>query len=97
MMHQTVSEEKVRRMYATDRAVIVLSIIVMFCSLGFVLATILPQSPEGATRSVLIGASAAVLVLATFALLRVLSHLKKHRDSLYPEDIQEMEKNRRHA
>lgn len=96
-MSDCVSPERIRRMYGVDRMVILLSIAVMFGSLGFVLAAILPRSPEGAARWVLVGASAAVLVLATFALLRVLRHLARHRDSLYAEDIRELERNRQSA
>ncbi len=93
-MPESVSPERVHRMYGADRAVILLSIFVMFGSLGFVLFSILPLSPAGGTGVVLIAASASVLMLATFALLRVLSHLGRHKEKLYAEDIRELEKNR---
>lgn len=89
-----VPEERIEKLFRTDRLVIFLCVILMLGTLGFVLVTILPQSPPGATRIVMVITALAVVTLATFSLLRVLSHLTRHKNALYGEDIRELDNNR---
>lgn len=89
-----VPKEKIQKVFQTDRTVIFASILLMLGTLTFVLMNILPKSPPGVTRTVMIVAAVAVSVLATFALLRVLSHLTRHKEALYSEDIRALEDNR---
>src|SRR6056297_536463 len=86
-----IHEERIQKLFRTDRLVIFLSIILMLGILGFVLITILPQSPPGTTRIVMVIAALAVASLATFSLVRVLTHLSNHKNVLYSEDIRELD------
>lgn len=89
MNKPTVSPEQIKKIYRQDCITIVMSIFIMISTLLFVLTTIVPQSPTGTIRTVMIAAALSVATLATFALLRVLSHLKRHKEKLYSEDIRE--------
>lgn len=94
MSRNGVPMKKIQKLFHSDRVVILSCIMLMLGTLGFVLATILPQSPPGTTRGVMVVAALAVSILATFSLLRVLSHLTKHKENLYSEDIRELENNK---
>ena len=93
MNRPTVSPEQIKKIYRQDCITIVTAIGIMLGTLLFVLTTIIPESPTGTVRTVMIAAALSVATLVMVALLRVLSHLKRNKEKLYSEDIREGLKN----
>jgi hypothetical protein len=76
-------DDRARRMYFVDGAVIWISLVAMWAVLGFTLRHVLPLTDDQLARGVICGAAALAGVFATSALIALLLHLRRERASLY--------------
>jgi hypothetical protein len=80
-------EKRVVRMYLVDCATIMVSMVLTWAVMALVLRTVLGLTSDLAVRATIEIAAATAAVFATSALIAVLVHLRRNRETLYAEDV----------
>ena len=85
-------EEKIRKTYRRDIALIGICIVLIWSALLFVLIQVEGLTNNTAVSILLAAACFMSLIFLTGALIGTISHLKHNRTSLYTEDISHLNK-----
>ena len=80
-------ENRAGRMYVIDSAVIWISLVVMWFVLIFILLQVVPLADDFLTQAILVGSAILAGVFATSALVALLLHLHRERNSLYAGEL----------
>jgi len=75
-----------RNLHLIDTAVILGSLLLFFMVLVFTVHNVIPLSDDWRVRAVVISSAVLAGVFAAAALIALVLHLRRHRDSLYRED-----------
>jgi hypothetical protein len=76
------------RMYRSDMALVGGFFSAMWVVLAYVLLQVWNIAPDGATRGIVVTTALLVGIFASGALLAVAIHLRKRREHLYREDLE---------
>jgi hypothetical protein len=81
------NDPRIPRMYFLDSFIIVVSLVVTWVTLLFVLREAIPLAADPVVKQIMVVAAAAAGIASTAALVAVLVHLRGHRQALYSEDL----------
>ena len=81
-------EKKIKYLYTTDNIIVLLSILVIWCNICFVLTQVLSISPSQIFSNVAIGSGVAVLAAITATAAALIMHLKKNKVAMYTEELE---------
>ena len=77
-----------RNLHLIDTAVIAGSLLLLCIVLAFTVRNVMPLSDDWRVRAVVLGSAVLTGVFAAVALIALVLHLRRHRDSLYKENAQ---------
>lgn len=86
---------RIDRMHGRDRIGALAFVLVLWCVILFVLATIWPNITNGAIRTILVVCGAGVLVLNTAAIFAMLHHYQSDKQFIYSLDLMHLDEMRR--
>ena len=75
-------------LHLIDTVVILGSLLVLCFVLAFTVCNVMPLSDDWRVRAVVVGSAVLAGVFAGAALITLVLHLRRHRDSFYREDTQ---------
>lgn len=78
----------VDRMYRSDMALVGIFFVSMWAVLAYVLSQVWGIAPDGATRAIAVTTALLVGIFASGALVAVAIHLRKRKEQLYREDLE---------
>ncbi len=81
-------EKKIKALYTTDNIIVMVSILIIWCNIGFVLSQVLDISPSQLFSSVAIGSGVAALAALTATSVALIMHLKKNKVAMYTEELE---------
>ncbi len=76
-------EKRIKSLYTTDNIIVLVSILIIWCNVGFVLSQVLDISPSQLFSSVAIGSGVAALAALTATSVALILHLKKQNLHVY--------------
>lgn len=80
-------DKKIENMYRQDCIIIAIAVVVLWSVLSYVILNV-SRLPESRSLGLIISSvGLAVCIFGTASSKAVLSHLKKNKKSIYPEDI----------